>query len=125
MLIVNYTVADGKSNWLEGVILMSLYIMLAVTFWYYPGASSWPGCAHHAYADGRAISHRRKHLTTARSVLKLLRSSRSLPLCAPQLPYRLGQAVIWDFSMKIYIYPGHVYTRYEHIAHHPTHSFHL
>jgi Ca2+:H+ antiporter len=37
VLIVNYTVADGKSNWLEGMILMCLYLMLAVTFWYYPG----------------------------------------------------------------------------------------
>lgn len=39
VLIVNYTVADGKSNWLEGMILMALYIMLAVTFWYYPGVN--------------------------------------------------------------------------------------
>ncbi|GJE96599.1 calcium proton exchanger [Phanerochaete sordida] len=39
VLIVNYTVADGRSNWLEGAVLMSLYVMLAVTFWYYPGDS--------------------------------------------------------------------------------------
>ena len=52
-----YVVADGKSNWLEGVILMcklissvckscspadirthvGLYIVIAVTFWFYPG----------------------------------------------------------------------------------------
>ena len=31
--------ADGKSNWLEGALLMYLYIMLAVVFWYYPGVS--------------------------------------------------------------------------------------
>ncbi len=37
MIVVNYTVADGKSNWLEGMILMCLYIMLAVIFWFYPG----------------------------------------------------------------------------------------
>ena len=54
-----YVVADGKSNWLEGVILMckltssvcksspaeirthvGLYIVIAVTFWFYPGKLS-------------------------------------------------------------------------------------
>ncbi|OCH95484.1 calcium/proton exchanger [Obba rivulosa] len=37
VLVVNYCVQDGKSNWLEGMILMCLYVILAVTFWYYPG----------------------------------------------------------------------------------------
>lgn len=37
MLVVNYTTQDGKSNWLEGSILMILYIILAVMFWFYPG----------------------------------------------------------------------------------------
>jgi len=37
VLTVNYVVQDGKSNWLEGFILMGLYLILAVTFWYYPG----------------------------------------------------------------------------------------
>ncbi|EMD34141.1 hypothetical protein CERSUDRAFT_141642 [Gelatoporia subvermispora B] len=39
VLVVNYCVQDGKSNWLEGMILMCLYIILAVTFWYYPGVT--------------------------------------------------------------------------------------
>jgi len=39
VLVVNYTVQDGKSNWLEGMILMCLYLIIAVTFWYYPGVS--------------------------------------------------------------------------------------
>ncbi|KAF9468145.1 calcium/proton exchanger [Collybia nuda] len=38
VLTVNYVVQDGKSNWLEGVILMCLYLILAVTFWFYPGS---------------------------------------------------------------------------------------
>lgn len=38
VLTVNYVVQDGKSNWLEGFILMCLYVILAVTFWYYPGS---------------------------------------------------------------------------------------
>ncbi|KAF8149859.1 Sodium/calcium exchanger protein-domain-containing protein [Crassisporium funariophilum] len=39
VLTVNYVVQDGKSNWLEGFILMALYLILAVTFWFYPGNS--------------------------------------------------------------------------------------
>lgn len=53
VLVVNYVTQDGKSNWLEGFLLMSefflvpvwpilqpfsvLYFILALTFWYYPG----------------------------------------------------------------------------------------
>ncbi|PBK75605.1 calcium/proton exchanger [Armillaria solidipes] len=55
VLTVNYVVQDGKSNWLEGMILMckslfpqrkclsieypttGLYVILCVTFWFYPG----------------------------------------------------------------------------------------
>ncbi|KAG2347960.1 calcium/proton exchanger [Suillus weaverae] len=37
VLTVNYVVQDGKSNWLEGMILICLYLILAVTFWFYPG----------------------------------------------------------------------------------------
>ncbi|CAA7266985.1 unnamed protein product [Cyclocybe aegerita] len=36
---MNYVVADGKSNWLEGVILICLYIIIAVSFWFYPGSN--------------------------------------------------------------------------------------
>ncbi|KAI5115444.1 hypothetical protein M0805_006758, partial [Coniferiporia weirii] len=38
VLTVNYVVADGKSNWLEGMILMCLYVIIAVSFWFYPGS---------------------------------------------------------------------------------------
>ncbi|KAI0087295.1 Sodium/calcium exchanger protein-domain-containing protein [Irpex rosettiformis] len=49
VIVVNYTVQDGKSNWLEGAILMCLYVILAVVFWYYPGTDvannfNLPGC---------------------------------------------------------------------------------
>ncbi|KAF8997501.1 Sodium/calcium exchanger protein-domain-containing protein, partial [Cyathus striatus] len=40
VLTVNYVVQDGKSNWLEGMILMCLHLILAVTFWFYPGEFS-------------------------------------------------------------------------------------
>ncbi|KAF9223872.1 calcium/proton exchanger [Gyrodon lividus] len=39
VLTVNYVVQDGRSNWLEGMILMCLYLILCVTFWYYPGTT--------------------------------------------------------------------------------------
>ncbi|KAJ7041538.1 calcium/proton exchanger [Mycena alexandri] len=40
ILAVNYAVQDGRSNWLEGAILMSLYIMFATLFFFYPGFST-------------------------------------------------------------------------------------
>jgi Ca2+:H+ antiporter len=40
VITVNYVVADGKSNWLEGAILCCLYVMCALIFWYYPGMCS-------------------------------------------------------------------------------------
>ncbi|KAI0635672.1 calcium/proton exchanger [Trametes polyzona] len=39
VLVVNYVVQDGKSNWLEGMVLMCLYVILAVVFYYYPGVN--------------------------------------------------------------------------------------
>ncbi|KAG2149063.1 uncharacterized protein EDB93DRAFT_1143435 [Suillus bovinus] len=39
---MSLVVADGKSNWLEGVILICLYVIIAVSFWFYPTASSLP-----------------------------------------------------------------------------------
>ncbi|KAF7328921.1 Calcium/proton exchanger [Mycena venus] len=39
VITVNYVVQDGKPNWLEGIILMSLYVMLGTIFFFYPGTS--------------------------------------------------------------------------------------
>ncbi|KAI0028865.1 calcium/proton exchanger [Vararia minispora EC-137] len=39
VLTVNYVVQDGRSNWLEGMILMCLYVICAVVFWFYPGST--------------------------------------------------------------------------------------
>ncbi|KAK2623536.1 hypothetical protein QTJ16_007090 [Diplocarpon rosae] len=36
VLLVNYLIADGKSHWLEGMLLMCLYVIIAVCAWYYP-----------------------------------------------------------------------------------------
>ncbi|GAA6044351.1 hypothetical protein JCM8097_002782 [Rhodosporidiobolus ruineniae] len=40
VLLVNYVVQDGRSNWLEGFLLMMVYIIVAVSFWYYPDAAN-------------------------------------------------------------------------------------
>ncbi|KAF9453187.1 hypothetical protein P691DRAFT_659170, partial [Macrolepiota fuliginosa MF-IS2] len=39
VLLVNYVLQDGKSNWLEGILLILFYIILGVGFWFNPGAS--------------------------------------------------------------------------------------
>lgn len=44
VLLVNYLIADGKSHWLEGVLLMMLYIIIAVAAWFYPTDPAASGC---------------------------------------------------------------------------------
>ncbi|KAJ7053376.1 Calcium/proton exchanger [Mycena amicta] len=38
VLTVNYVVADGKSNWVEGMILLALYSIIGTLFFFYPGS---------------------------------------------------------------------------------------
>ena len=38
VLLVNYLIQDGKSHWLEGVLLQVLYVIIAVAAWYVLGA---------------------------------------------------------------------------------------
>ncbi|KAI9253910.1 calcium/proton exchanger [Phascolomyces articulosus] len=40
VIMVNYLMMDGKSNWLEGLMLFSLYLLLAISFYYFPDAAS-------------------------------------------------------------------------------------
>ncbi|THH28841.1 hypothetical protein EUX98_g5342 [Antrodiella citrinella] len=35
--LVNYITADSKTNWVEGLILVAFYIMIAVSAWFYVG----------------------------------------------------------------------------------------
>ena len=44
VLLVNYLIQDGKSHWLEGVMLMILYIIIAVAAWYYPTSPKLSDC---------------------------------------------------------------------------------
>ena len=34
MLVVTVIVLDGESNWLEGVALVGLYVVIAASFWW-------------------------------------------------------------------------------------------
>jgi Ca2+:H+ antiporter len=36
IIVVNYVVQDGKSHWLEGMLLMVTYLVIAVSAWFYP-----------------------------------------------------------------------------------------
>ncbi|KAI9244343.1 calcium/proton exchanger [Sporodiniella umbellata] len=38
VLIVNYLLADGKSNWLEGALLLAVYAIVALAFYYHPSS---------------------------------------------------------------------------------------
>ncbi|GAA5954645.1 hypothetical protein JCM3765_003840 [Sporobolomyces pararoseus] len=37
---VNWAIADGRTNWLEGLTLVVVYLIIALTTWYYPGLPS-------------------------------------------------------------------------------------
>jgi len=37
VVALNCILQDGKANWLKGMILLHLYLLVAVTFWFYPG----------------------------------------------------------------------------------------
>lgn len=43
VLLVNYLIGDGKSHWLEGMLLQCLYLIIAVCAWYYPQTDSTTG----------------------------------------------------------------------------------
>ncbi|KAG9090491.1 hypothetical protein FRC06_001033 [Ceratobasidium sp. 370] len=39
-LLINYATQDGKTNWVEGIILIVFYIMIALAAWFYNGQLS-------------------------------------------------------------------------------------
>jgi len=38
IILVNYLIQDGKSHWLEGVMLNITYLIIALAAWYYPNS---------------------------------------------------------------------------------------
>jgi Ca2+:H+ antiporter len=56
VLVVTYTVADGKSNYLEGAMLLGLYIIIALAFLVYPdNVSDVPGQIGGAILSARGL----------------------------------------------------------------------
>lgn len=39
VVMTNYLIMDGKSNWMEGVMLIGVYIIVAIAYWLYPDDS--------------------------------------------------------------------------------------
>ena len=39
VILVNYLIQDGKSHWLEGVLLQVTYLIIAVSAWFYPASA--------------------------------------------------------------------------------------
>jgi len=35
--LVNYITADKKTNWIEGLIMVSFYVIVVLCAWFYPG----------------------------------------------------------------------------------------
>lgn len=44
VILVSYLVADAKSNWLEGVLLMALYLIIVLAVWFIPLDASSAQC---------------------------------------------------------------------------------
>ncbi|KAI8878311.1 calcium/proton exchanger [Backusella circina FSU 941] len=40
VIMVNYLIMDGESNWLEGFMLFAIYIVIAISFYFYPDTAS-------------------------------------------------------------------------------------
>jgi len=36
VVIANYLIMDGKSNWMEGIMLLGVYTIVAISYWLYP-----------------------------------------------------------------------------------------
>ncbi|CUS11837.1 unnamed protein product [Tuber aestivum] len=43
VLITNYLIQDGKSNYLEGAMLLGIYTIIAISFFVYPDSTGTPG----------------------------------------------------------------------------------
>ena len=43
VILVNYLIGDGKSHWLEGVLLNITYLIIALAAWFYPAPDDTAG----------------------------------------------------------------------------------
>lgn len=121
----------AHSNWLEGLILMALYVILAVVFWFYPGASpglcrvmseltssSWRRC-HRAGPSAHVLKRRMKTVQT-RFTLRLSEGSSFLfsasahdhGLCVKAMCILSIAAVPFLYIVLPYLLPHSLHSRY-------------
>ena len=46
VVITNYLIMDGKSNWMEGVMLIGVYVIVAISYWLYPDVNADMNAGH-------------------------------------------------------------------------------
>ncbi|KAL8857894.1 MAG: hypothetical protein Q9178_005513 [Gyalolechia marmorata] len=74
ILVVGNFLRDGESNWLEGALLVIVYVIIAIASWYYPN----PDVATSNGLEGMVASAGPKHATIDKTLLKeLLRMANS------------------------------------------------
>lgn len=54
ILVVNWAIQDGKTNYLEGAVLMMTYLVIALVTWYYPGQAALEAASLMRAATGTA-----------------------------------------------------------------------
>ncbi|KAL4781932.1 hypothetical protein BJX76DRAFT_307958 [Aspergillus varians] len=58
ILVVGNFLRDGKSNYLEGGLCVLIYLIIAVTTWYYPHVEAGGEAAHGAETVAEVVAHR-------------------------------------------------------------------
>jgi len=53
VLIVGLVAYDGESNWLEGLLLLTIYVILEIAFYHLPQATAGSGNAHEAVGQSQ------------------------------------------------------------------------
>lgn len=58
ILVVGNFLRDGKSNYLEGGLCVLIYLIIAVTTWYYPQVEAAGEAGHGAEGTAEMAAHR-------------------------------------------------------------------
>lgn len=43
VLLVKFSVEDGKAHWMSGFVLVAVYVLIALSFWNFPNAIAGSG----------------------------------------------------------------------------------
>ncbi|KAF9095627.1 hypothetical protein BGX29_008948 [Mortierella sp. GBA35] len=57
VLIVNYLIQDGESNWLEGIMLLSTYVIIAIAIYFLPEPAKDAAVAAAGAVTGTPVGH--------------------------------------------------------------------